>query len=77
MLDEFCADLDPLTARIVAHNFRRHVITSGRIAIVAAANHGHFIDALRPTHVIHLKTGSDAQLLSYKDYRDEFLKQVI
>lgn len=77
LLDEFCADLDPLTARIVAHNFRRHVISSGRIAIVAAANHGHFIDALRPTRVIYLKTGSDPQLLSYRDYRDEFLKQVI
>jgi ABC-type transport system involved in cytochrome c biogenesis ATPase subunit/GNAT superfamily N-acetyltransferase len=72
LIDEFCADLDPLSARIVAHNLRRNVLKTGRIAFVAAANHGHFLDALRPTRVMHLRLGGDAQLMSYKDYWDEY-----
>ena len=37
LLDEFCSDLDPLTAQIVAHNVRRHVIATNRIAFVAVS----------------------------------------
>lgn len=77
LLDEFCADLDPITARIVAHNFRRHVMSSGRIAFVAAANHAHYLDALRPSQVIQLRTGSDPRLVTYKDYRDELFDQAV
>lgn len=77
LLDEFCADLDPVTARIVAHNFRRNVMASSRIAFVAAANHAHYLDALRPTQVIQLKMGGEVRLLSYKDYRDELHQQVL
>lgn len=75
LLDEFCADLDPLTARVVAHNFRRHVMSAGRIAIVAAANHGHYLDALRPSRIIALRAGDAPRLVTYKEYRDEFLAQ--
>lgn len=75
LLDEFCADLDPLSARIVAHNFRKMVIASGRIAVVAAANHGHYLDALRPTQVIELRVGGETRHTSFKDYRDELLVQ--
>ena len=75
LLDEFCADLDPLSARIVAHNFRKMVIASGRIAIVAAANHGHYLDALRPTQVIEMRVGGETRHTSFKDYRDELLVQ--
>jgi ABC-type ATPase with predicted acetyltransferase domain len=77
LLDEFCADLDPISARVVAHNFRRHVMSSGRIAFVAAANHSHFLDALRPTQVIRMATGAAAQILTYKDYRDEFCNEAV
>jgi ABC-type transport system involved in cytochrome c biogenesis ATPase subunit/GNAT superfamily N-acetyltransferase len=75
LLDEFCADLDPFTARTVAHNFRRHVIGSGRIAFVAAANHTHFLDALKPSRVITLRPGAPPRVLPYVDYRNELLVQ--
>ena len=71
LIDEFCADLDPLAAKVVAHNLRKHVIKSGRIAFVAAANHGHFIDALRPNRVIYLTLGGGARYMSLKDYRED------
>jgi len=71
LLDEFCADLDALTAKIVAHNLRRHVIRNNRIAIIAAANYSHFIDALRPTRVLRLRQGFGAELLTFQEFKDE------
>ena len=71
LLDEFCSDLDPLTAQIVAHNVRRHVIATNRIAFVAAANHRHYISALRPTRVLVLRNGAKPRLLSLREYNDE------
>ena len=76
LLDEFCSDLDPITAKIVAHNLRKQVIASGRIAFIAAANHAHYLDALRPTKVLMLRSGDQATWLSFKEYQDEFLQQV-
>lgn len=71
LIDEFGADLDPLSAKIVAHNLRRLVVRLKRVAIIAAANHGHYLGALHPTKVITLRQGAPAQVASYRDYRDE------
>ncbi|AQZ50001.1 SkfA peptide export ATP-binding protein SkfE [Martelella mediterranea DSM 17316] len=76
LLDEFCSDLDPITAKIVAHNLRKQVIATGRIAFIAAANHTHYLDALRPTKVLMLRSGDEPAWLSYKEYQNEFLDQV-
>ncbi|MFY3643087.1 ATP-binding cassette domain-containing protein [Achromobacter xylosoxidans] len=76
LLDEFCSDLDPITAKIVAHNLRKQVIASGRIAFIAAANHTHYLDALRPTRVLMLRSGDEPAWLSFKEYQDEFLEHV-
>lgn len=72
LIDEFGADLDPLTARIVANNLKKHVIKYKRIAFVAAANHQHYLDALRPSKILVLRQGGGLESLSYKDYCDEF-----
>lgn len=72
LVDEFCADLDPLTARIVASNLRKHVMKYMRIAIVAAANYEHYLDALRPTRVVHLRHGAAPEIFSYREYMSEF-----
>lgn len=71
LIDEFGADLDPLSAKIVAHNLRRLVVRLKKVAVVAAANHGHYLGALHPTRVVTLRQGSPAQVHSYRDYRDE------
>ena len=76
LLDEFCSDLDPLTAKIVAHNLRKQIIATGRVAFVGAANHAHYLDALRPTRVLLLRSGDRPAWLSYKEYQHEFLDQV-
>ena len=76
LLDEFCSDLDPLTAKVVAHNLRKQIIATGRVAFVGAANHAHYLDALRPTRVLLLRSGDQPAWLSYKEYQNEFLYQV-
>jgi len=73
LIDEFCSDLDPLSARIVASRLRHTVRTERRIAFVAAANHGHFIQALHPTKVVVLRTGREAIVGTWRDYADGLL----
>lgn len=76
LIDEFCADLDPVSAKIVATNLRKHTIKYQRIAIVAAANHDHFLSALRPTRVVLLRHGFEPAVMTYREYADEFLDSV-
>lgn len=73
LLDEFCSDLDPFTAKIVAHKLRETVRAEGRIAFVAAANNSHFIDSLRPHRVLSLSTGGGCAALTWKEYSDGVL----
>ena len=75
LLDEFCTDLDPITAKIVAHNLRKQVIATKRIAFIAAANHTHYLDTLRPNRILVLRSGDQPCWLSFREYRDEFLNQ--
>lgn len=74
LLDEFCSDLDPTTAKLVAHKLRDTVQAEGRIAFVAAANHSHFITALRPHKVLLLNTGGGSENLTWKEYSNGVLQ---
>lgn len=76
LLDEFCSDLDPMTAKIVAHNLRKQIIATGRLAFIAAANHNHYLDALRPSKVLMLRPGDTSTWLSFKEYQNEFLNKI-
>jgi ABC-type ATPase with predicted acetyltransferase domain len=71
LIDEFGADLDPLSAKIVAHNLRRLAVRLKKVVVIAAANHGHYMGALHPTRVVTLRQGAPAQVASYRDFRDE------
>lgn len=71
LLDEFCSDLDPITAGIVASNFRKLITRTQRIAFIAAANHKHFASALRPTRVLQLRHGFAPRVLSNREFNDE------
>lgn len=71
LLDEFCGDLDPITAKVVAHNLRKQIVATGRVAFVASANHLHYVGALRPTRVLALRAGDTPRWLTYRAYREE------
>jgi len=72
IVDEFCADLDPFMAKIVANNFRKHIIKYSKIAFVAAANYSHYINVLKPTMLIMLRQNSLAKVMNYQEYYNEF-----
>jgi ABC-type ATPase with predicted acetyltransferase domain len=74
-MDEFCADLDPFTARVVASNVREQVVRTARIAFIAAANNSHYIDALKPTRIVYMRHNGRTEVLNYKEYVDEFCIQ--
>jgi hypothetical protein len=46
-----------------------------KIAIIAAANHEHFIDALKPTQIVVLSNRKDSRTVSYKNYKDELFSR--
>ncbi len=75
LLDEFCSDLDVITANVVSNNLRKLILRYSKIAIVAAANHEHFIETLRPTRIIALSVGRNPRFLSLNDYRDELFSR--
>jgi len=77
LLDEFCSDLDPIAAALVAHKLNQIVADEKRIAFVAAANHRHFIKSLRPAKIIQLMLGNKSKIYNWKDYEHELSKQII
>lgn len=67
--DEFCANLDPITAAIVARNLKRCAKSLGVTALLAAANWGTFIDELQPDVVIHLRAPWDYKVFDWENFR--------
>ena len=76
LLDEFGADLDPITAAVMAAKLRSLADKLGVIIFLAAANNGHFYDALRPTRVINFDLGLEPRILKTQEYADEFFEKV-
>jgi len=62
ILDEFCANLDPVTAKIITKNLRTLVLLKNKIAIVAGAHSSNFLDVLKPTFSIVLRKGSSPEV---------------
>lgn len=69
LIDEFCANVDPITAAVIAAQVRRLARKLGVIVIVAAANVSHFIDALAPDYILVVRTGGDVSTLSLREFK--------
>ena len=66
--DEFCANLDPATANIVAYNVQRMARRLG-VTVVAAAPHcDTFLHSLRPDLVVRLGSSWDHSTIRGEDY---------
>ncbi len=70
LADEFCSNLDPLTANIVADRLQRVTRKMGAVLIVASSHPGTFVAALRPDKVIQLSTSWEHRVLA----GDEFVR---
>ena len=70
IIDEFCADLDAMTANVVSMNLRKAIKRTNSIAILAAANHMHYLDALQPDRVAVMRHGEQIKWRSYSKYKE-------
>ena len=65
-IDEFCANLDRTTAKVISYNLQRVIRRSGMI-LIAATTHRDIIDDLQPSVLVDKKFMDEVEV-SYKDY---------
>lgn len=68
LADEFCSNLDEITANLVADNVQRIARKFGLTLIVATSNPQPFIRSLRPDMVIRLSSASQTSVLTGAEY---------
>jgi ABC-type ATPase with predicted acetyltransferase domain len=64
LADEFCSNLDEVTASIVAHNLQRHARRVGATVVVAAPHFETFIRSLKPDKVLKLTSAWECHAYS-------------
>jgi ABC-type lipoprotein export system ATPase subunit/GNAT superfamily N-acetyltransferase/ASC-1-like (ASCH) protein len=72
LLDEFCANLDPVTANVVADKLQRTARQLGVTVIAAAPHCQYFLHSLKPDLVIQLTTAWEHKIIPGK----RFMQQV-
>lgn len=68
IIDEFCSNLDEITANLVAFNVQRIARQYGVTVLVAASNPRPFIHSFRPDHVVRLSGSSEQSILTGDEY---------
>jgi uncharacterized protein len=74
--DEYCTNLDPITASVVSHNIQRIARKVGATVIAAAPHSINFISSLKPDKVIRLTSASTYSIISGEAYCLTFKKQL-
>ena len=72
LLDEFCSNLDPVTATILSIRLKKLAQQKNCFVVVAAANTSHFVDALAPSRVYVVRTGGAVKEMGVKEYTNGF-----
>jgi ABC-type ATPase with predicted acetyltransferase domain len=75
LADEFCANLDPITANVVAHNAQSIARRCGATLIVAAPHCNNFVVSLRPDCVIQLTSAWEHKIVSGEDFCEAMKRQ--
>ena len=70
--DEFCANLDPVTANAVAARLQRIARKLQVLLIVASSQPDLFVGALRPDRVVHLTTAWEHHVMSGEEFMTYF-----
>ncbi len=71
LIDEFCANLDPVTANVVADKLQRTARELGATLIASAPHCQHFLNALKPDLVIHLTTAWEYSIHPGKEFMQQ------
>ena len=75
VVDEFCANLDPITANVLAH--RTHKLTKklGLTMILGAAHCDSFVRSLQPDKVVRLSTAWDYDIIDGKIFAKRYKRK--
>ncbi len=68
LVDEFCANLDPVTASVVADKLQRTARSLGVTLIASAPHCQNFLTSLRPDFVIQLTTAWEYSIFSGEEF---------
>ena len=68
IVDEFCSNLDPITANVLAHRIHKLCKRLGLTLIAGAAHYETFIKSLKPDKVVRLSTAWDYEVLDGKEF---------
>jgi len=72
IVDEFCTNLDPITANVLAHRISILVKKLGINLIAGASHSDFFIKSLNPDKVVRLSTAWDYETICGQDYLKNF-----
>lgn len=70
IIDEFCSNLDPVTASVISTQIRRLAKQHGIVLVAAAANVSHFVADLAPERILVVRTGGETLLMGMKEFQD-------
>ncbi|OWP57532.1 MAG: hypothetical protein B2I17_00095 [Thermoplasmatales archaeon B_DKE] len=70
LLDEFCSNLDPMTAKAVAGGIQRIARKFGATVIAASPHYENFISSLNPDRVLRLTSAGEGTIIE----RDKFIE---
>jgi ABC-type ATPase with predicted acetyltransferase domain len=68
LADEFCTNLDAVTANVVAHNVQSIARRIGATVLAAAPHYDNFVFSLRPDIVVHLTSAWEHRIMSGKEF---------
>ena len=66
--DEFCANLDEVTANLVSHNLQKFARQCRATVILASSNPRPFVASLRPDYVVRLSSSPHSTVITGNDY---------
>ncbi|MBI3137853.1 MAG: GNAT family N-acetyltransferase [Sphingobacteriales bacterium] len=75
IIDEFCSNLDPVTANVISYRLSHLARKVGLTVIVAGAHCDNFIHSLRPDKVLRLSTAWDYEIIPGEEFMNSYPKK--
>lgn len=75
VIDEFCANLDPITSNVLAHRLNKLAKRLGITLVVGAAHCDNFIKSLQPDKVVRLSTAWDYELIEGATFSKQYKRK--
>ena len=68
IIDEFCTNLDPLTANALAAGIRKIAKTLGVTLVLATPRYDHFINSLKPDKIVKMTSTGETSITKWNEF---------